>query len=94
MVAQLAGSHTLGSMCNGFNSTTSPNNPNKVIKKIGLFQFKEDLNLAPWHVPSPLDLRHSRVPLPKYSDHLPKFSGNGKIWLKNTLVHSLIPLTT
>ena len=76
-MATLVGySQTLGSMYNRYNLTISTNNTNKLIKKIGLFKFEEDLDITPWHLPSLLNFTHTRVPLPKFKDHLTKFSRN------------------
>jgi len=52
-------------------------NPAKVIKKFGLFHIEEDVTTTPWHVSSTLDISPAIDPLPKFKDHLPKFSGNG-----------------
>jgi hypothetical protein len=57
-----------------------------VIKKFGLFQFEEDATTTPWHVSSPLNLTPAANPLPKFKDHLPKFSGNGTISTKEHLI--------
>jgi hypothetical protein len=70
-------------MYSHFNPVQSTTNPAKVIKQYGLFQFEEDANATPWHVSSPLDLTPATTPLPKFKDHLPKFSGNGTISLMN-----------
>jgi hypothetical protein len=54
----------------------STTNPTKVIKKYGLFPFEEDATTTPWHVSSPLNLTPTTRPLPKFKEHLLKFSGN------------------
>jgi hypothetical protein len=64
----------------------STTNPAKVIKKYGLFQFKEDATTTPWHVSSPLNLTPATLPLPKFKDHLPRFLGNGTITTNEHLV--------
>jgi len=64
----------------------STTNPTKVIKKYGLFQFEEDSTTTPWHVSSPLNLEPATNPLPKFKDHLPKFSGNDTISTKDHLI--------
>jgi hypothetical protein len=64
----------------------STTNPAKVIKKYGLFQFEEDATTTPWHVSSPLNLAPSTQPLPKFKDHLPRFSGNGILTMNEHLV--------
>ena len=63
----------LGSVYNGYVPQVDPNNPNKVIKKFGMFEFSEDVNTTPWHVPSLLHLAPSTAPLLKFKDYLPKF---------------------
>jgi hypothetical protein len=55
----------------------STTNPAKVINNYGLFQFEEDATTTPWHMFSPLNLTPSTQPLPKFKDHLPRFSENG-----------------
>jgi hypothetical protein len=77
MIAPAGSSQTLGSMYSGYNPTISTANPTKVIWKFGLFQFEEDLNTTPWHVPSPLNLNPTNAPFPKFKYYLPKFSRNG-----------------
>jgi hypothetical protein len=54
----------------------STTNPAKVIKKYVLFQFEEDATTTPWHVSSPLNLTPATRLLPKFKEHLPKFSRN------------------
>jgi hypothetical protein len=57
-----------------------------VIKKYGIFQFKEDAMTTPWHVSSPLNLAPATHPIPKFKEHLPKFSGNNTISTNEHLV--------
>jgi hypothetical protein len=64
----------------------STTNPSKVIKKYGIFQFEEDATTTPWHVSSPLNLAPATQPLPKFKDHLPRFSGNGTVTTNEHLV--------
>jgi hypothetical protein len=66
---------------NPFLSTT---NPSKVIKQFGLFKFEEDLDATSWHVSSHLNLSLATTPLPKFKDHLPKFSATGTNQSMNT----------
>jgi hypothetical protein len=73
-------------MYNHYNPVVSTTNPTKVIKQFGLFKFEEDLNATPWHVSSPLNLAPATTPLPKFKDHLPKFSGNGTISVNEHLI--------
>lgn len=80
-----AGSTLLGSMYSGYNPIVSANDPNKVIKTYGLFRFEDDLNATLWHVSSPLNLAPACVPLPKFKDYLPKFSGNGTCTVEDHL---------
>jgi hypothetical protein len=58
----------------------------KVIKKYELFQFEEDAMTTPWHVSSPLNLAPATHPLPKFKDHIPKFSGNNIVSTNEHLV--------
>jgi hypothetical protein len=64
----------------------STTNPTKVIKKYGLFQFEEDATTTPWHVSSPLNLAPDTRPLPKFKEHLPRFSGNKTVTTNEDLV--------
>lgn len=67
----------LGSIYSRCAPQADPNNPNKVINKFGIFEFSEDENPTPWHVPPPLNLSPTTAPFPKFKDYLPKFSSNG-----------------
>jgi hypothetical protein len=84
--SQDSSSSLIRSMYNHFNHVQSTTNPAKVIKQYGLFQFEEDANTTPWHVSSPLNLNPTTNPLPKFKDHLPKFSGSGTISVNEHLV--------
>jgi hypothetical protein len=64
----------------------STTNPAKVIKKYGIFQFKEDVMTTPWHISSPLKLTPSTHPLPKFKENLPRFSGNNTVTTNKHLV--------
>jgi hypothetical protein len=77
--SQASTSSLMGSMYNHYNHVVSATNPTKVIKQFGLFKFEEDLDATMWHVPSQLNLALATTPLPKFKDHLPKFSRNGTI---------------
>jgi hypothetical protein len=79
-------SSLIRSMYSHFNRVQSTTNPTKVIKQYGLFQFKEDINATPCHVSSPLNINPATNPLPKFKDHLPKFSGSGTISVNEHLV--------
>jgi hypothetical protein len=83
--SQSSSSSIIGSIFSHQIPVQSTTNPAKVIKKFGLFQFEEDATTTPWHVSSPLDLAPTTNPLPKFKDHLPKFSGNGTISTKEHL---------
>ena len=48
-----------------------------MIKKLGIFSYEVDADATPWLVKSPLNLPPPTDSLPKFKDHLPKFSGNG-----------------
>jgi hypothetical protein len=63
-------------MFSQFIPTIIPNNPQKVIKKLGIFQYGADIDATPWHVSSPLNLAPSTAPFPKFKDHFLKFSIN------------------
>jgi hypothetical protein len=64
----------------------STTNPAKVIKRYGLFQFKEDATTTLWHVSSPLNLVPTTHPLPKFKEHIPKFFGNDNVTTNEHLV--------
>jgi hypothetical protein len=64
----------------------STTNPTKVIKKYGLFQFEEDATTTSWHVSSPLNLAHATRPLPKFKEHLPRFSRHNMVTTNEHLV--------
>jgi len=54
-----------------------PTNLQKVIKKLGIFQYEVDADATTWLVKSPLNLVPPPDSLPKFKDHFPKFSRNG-----------------
>jgi hypothetical protein len=66
-----------------FQSTT---NPDKIIKKYGIFQFEEDATTTSWHVSSPLNLAPATRPLPKFKENLPRLSGNNTVTTNEHLV--------
>jgi hypothetical protein len=84
--SQPSASSVIGSIYSHQVPIQSTTNPAKVIKKYGLFQFEEDATTTPWHVSSPLNLAPATHPLPKFKDHLPRFSGNGTITTNEHLV--------
>jgi hypothetical protein len=74
--SQCSSSSVIGSLYSHHIPIQSTTNPTKVIKKYGIFQFEEDATTTLWHVSSPLNLAPATHPLPKFKDHIPKFSGN------------------
>jgi hypothetical protein len=78
---QASTSQIIGRLYSNFNRVQPTTNPAKVILKYGLFQFEEDDNTTPWHVPSPLNLNPATTPLPNCKDHFSKFSGNKIIFV-------------
>jgi hypothetical protein len=60
--------------------------PTKFIKNYGLFQFEEDATTTPWHVSSPLNLAPTTHPLPKFKEHLPRFSRSNTVTTNEYLV--------
>jgi hypothetical protein len=64
----------------------STTNPTKVIKKYGIFQFEEDATITLWNVSSPLNLAPASRPLPKFKEHLPRFSRNNIVTTNEYLV--------
>ena len=75
--ASSSGSTAMGRMYSQFNPILVSNNPQKLINKLGIFQYEVYTDATPWHVPSPLNLAPATAPLPKFKDNLSKFSGNG-----------------
>lgn len=57
------------------NLTNHPTSPQKVIKKLGIFQYEVDADDTPWHVKSTLDIVPPTDSLPNFKGHFPKFSG-------------------
>jgi len=53
---------------------------------MGFFQFEEDVTTTTSHVSSPLNLALATQPLPKFKDHLRRFSGNGIVTTNEHLV--------
>jgi hypothetical protein len=84
--SQPSASSVIGSIYSHQVPIQSTTNPAKVIKKYGLFQFEEDATTTPWHVSSPLNLAPATHPLPKFKDHLPRFSGNNIVTTNEHLV--------
>jgi hypothetical protein len=84
--SQPSASSVIGSIYNHQIPVQSTTNPTKVIKKYGLFQFEEDATTTPWHMSSPLNLAPATHPLPKFKEHLPKFSGNNIVTTNEHLV--------
>jgi hypothetical protein len=84
--SQPSASSVIGSLYSHQVPIQSATNPAKVIKKYGLFQFEEDATTTPWHVSSPLNLAPATRLLPKFKEHLPKFSGNNIVSTNEHLV--------
>jgi hypothetical protein len=76
---QSSTSSVIGSLYSHQVPIQSTTNPTKVIKKYGLFEFEEYATTTPWHVSSPLNLTPATRPLPKFKEHLPRFSGNNTV---------------
>jgi hypothetical protein len=76
----------IGSLYSHHIHVQSTTNPTKVIKKFGIFQFEEDPTTTSWHVSSPLNLAPAIRSLPKFKEHLPKFSGNNTVTTNEHLV--------
>jgi hypothetical protein len=83
---QPSASLVIGSIYNHQFPIQSTTNPAKVIKNNGLFQFEEDSMTTPWHVSTPLNLAPATHPLPKFKEHLPRFSGNNIVTTNEHLV--------
>jgi hypothetical protein len=84
--SQPSSSSVIGSLYSHQVPVQSTTNPAKVIKKYGLFQFEEDATTTLWHVSSPLNLAPATRPLPKFKEHLPRFSGNNTVTTNEHLV--------
>jgi hypothetical protein len=84
--SQSSSSSVIGSLYSHHIHVQSTTNPTKVIKRYGLFQFEEDTTTTLWHVSSPLNLAPATRPLPKFKEHLPKFSGNNTVSTNEHLV--------
>jgi hypothetical protein len=84
--SQPSASSVIGSLYSHQFHVQSTTNTNKVINKYGLFQFKEDATTTPWHVSSPLNLALDTRPLPKFKEHLPRFSENNTVTMNEHLV--------
>jgi hypothetical protein len=84
--SQYSSSSVIGRLYSHHIPVQSTTNPTKVIKKYGLFQFEEDATTTPWHASSPLNLAPATHPLPKFKEHLPRFSGNNTVTTNKHLV--------
>jgi hypothetical protein len=84
--SQSSSSSVIGSLYSHHIPVQSTTNPTKVIKKYGLFQFEEDATTTLWHVSSPLNLAPATHPLPKFKEHIPRFSGNNTVTTNEHLV--------
>jgi hypothetical protein len=84
--SQPSTSSVIGSLYNHQVPIQCTTNLAKVIKEYGLFQFEEDSTTTPWHVSSPLNLAPATRPLPKFKDHISRFSGNNIVNMNEPLV--------
>jgi hypothetical protein len=84
--SQPSTSSVIGSLYTHQIPIESTTNPTNVIKKYGLFQFKEDATTTPWHVSSPLNITPATRPLPKFKENLPRFSRNNTVTMNEHLV--------
>jgi hypothetical protein len=84
--SQPLASSVIGSLYSHQVHVQSPTNPAKILKKYGFFQFKEDATTTPWHISSPLNLAPATRLLPKFKEHLPRFSGNNIVTTSEHLV--------
>jgi hypothetical protein len=76
----------IGSLYNHHIHVQYTTNSTKVINKYGIFQFEEDSTTTLWHVSFPLNLAPATHPLPKFKEHLPRFSGNNIVTKNEHLV--------
>jgi hypothetical protein len=83
---QSSSSSVIGSLYSHHIHVQYTTNPTKFIKKDGIFQFEEDATTTPWHVSSPLYLAPATHQLPKFKEHLPRFSGNNTVTTNEQLV--------
>jgi hypothetical protein len=84
--SQYSTSSVIGSLYSHHIPVQSTTNPTKVIKKYGIFQFEKDATTTPWHISSPLNLAPATHPLPKFKEHIPRFSGNNIVTTNEHLV--------
>jgi hypothetical protein len=84
--SQSSSSSMIGSLYSHHIPVQSTTNPAKVIKKYGVFKFEEDVTTTSWHVSYPLNLAPATRPLPKFKEHLPRFSGNNNVTTNEHLV--------
>jgi hypothetical protein len=84
--SQSSSSSVIGILYSHHILVQSTTNPTKVIKKYGLFLFKEDATTTSWHVSSPLNLAPTTRPLPKFKEHILGFSRNNNVSTNEHLV--------
>jgi hypothetical protein len=84
--SQSLASSLIGSLYSHQVPIQSTTNPTKVINKYGLFQFEEDATTTPWNVSSPLNLALANHPLPKFKEHLHRFSRKNTVTTNEHLV--------
>ena len=85
-LSQPSASSVIGSLYIHRVPVLSTTNPAKIIKKCGFFKFKKNATTTLWHVSSPLNLAPTTRPLPKFKEHLPRFSENNIITTNKHLV--------
>jgi hypothetical protein len=67
----------MGNMFSQFNPILVLNNPQKVVKKLHIFEYEVYVNATLWHTFYPLNIALTIDPLPKFKDHILKFSRDG-----------------
>jgi hypothetical protein len=76
----------IGSLYSHHIPIQSTRNPTKVFIKYGIFQFEEYATTTPWHVSSHVNLSPTTHRLPKFKEHLPRFSENNIVTTNKQLV--------
>jgi hypothetical protein len=84
--SQPSASSVIGNLYSHQFAIQSTTNHDKFINKYKIFQFEEDAMTTPWHISSPLNITLATHPLPKFKEHLPKFSGNNTVSTNEHLV--------
>jgi hypothetical protein len=84
--SQPSASSVIGNLYSHQFAIQSTTNHDKFINKYRIFQFEEDAMTTPWYISSPLNITLATHPLPKFKEHLPKFSGNNTVSTNKHLV--------